>query len=71
MTATTAKTDRFGVRINARGYAIGIECHLDHGGNRGMVWNSGEWYECQGCGNFRHAHAIREEQGRGGAESAR
>jgi len=55
--------DRNGIIIDDRGHVAGIDCHLGHGGNQGYVWTGvGEWYECQGCGNFRGAAGIREEQ---------
>lgn len=51
MTTTMTRLRVIEQRIDRRGYIKGISCHLDHGGNRGMVLDGG-YAHCQGCGSI-------------------
>jgi len=39
------------VRTNANGYAVGVRCHYDHSGNRGLQEHMRGIWQCQGCSN--------------------
>ena len=56
------RKDRRGIEVDAKGYAFGFGCYLNHSGNDRYVHHSGGQYECQGCGNFVHASTIHAVQ---------
>jgi hypothetical protein len=60
--ANKSKTTVEGVKVNGRGYAIGVGCTKNHGGNTGLVHHSRGFFACQGCGEFVGSTTVADRQ---------
>lgn len=67
----TIIVDRRGVRITSTGYVADYDCHQNHSGNTSYVHSGGEYYQCQGCGQFISAPTIRARQANAKAPAGR
>ncbi len=50
-TTHAAQIDKV-ISVDARGYAVGVGCKVDHGGNGGLMLHQTGYWACQGCGHF-------------------